>query len=370
MSRVLSRMVWGAMFAVILVGCATTSSTPPDAIINRAERPAWTLSMSQKSFEVAASPTRKTLQFAGTTGFLLGTGVDAVVNARIRRTIDEALEGYDPSAVYTARLESMVHEAFGGKIEKVNALEARPGQDDYKARVKAYYAGLADKGIDRVLNLRPRYGLYGTEMELVAEIDADVVDASSGRPVWEALISVNPRPALASDKLGDPVKLTRSTESAPRFVADEAALARWTSDKGATLKREYERAIEGATAAVLDALGVQATGVGAYFLGREEMNRKNFDVAERHFRRAVELEPALLDAKNALAVILAHSGKIEDAIAVATTLSQSAPEYGPAWFNLAWWYAVEKNDLARAKSYYESAVRLGFSSPKLDGMLK
>ena len=42
----------------------------------------------------------------------------------------------------------------------------------------------------------------------------------------------------------------------------------------------------------------------------------------------------------------------------------SNPDYGPAWYKLAWWYAVKKKDSDTAKPYYEKALELGMPEHK------
>ena len=64
---------------------------------------------------------------------------------------------------------------------------------------------------------------------------------------------------------------------------------------------------------------------------------------------------------NAHAVNMAHYGQVEDAIAVAKTMTEATPDYAPAWFNLAYWYAVKKKDGASAQANYDKAIALGMA---------
>jgi tetratricopeptide (TPR) repeat protein len=117
--------------------------------------------------------------------------------------------------------------------------------------------------------------------------------------------------------------------------------------------------VDAVAAALVCDLGLGEDAVGEYYLGKLAMNRKQFKDAGAHFKRAIELDPGLVDAKNGHAVNLAYNKQLDDAIAVAEQITVEHPDYGPAWFNLAWWYAMKKKDAASAVPCYEKARALG-----------
>ncbi|MCL4694328.1 MAG: tetratricopeptide repeat protein, partial [Candidatus Hydrogenedentes bacterium] len=91
---------------------------------------------------------------------------------------------------------------------------------------------------------------------------------------------------------------------------------------------------------------------------------KDFKEAAGYLEKATQLDPDDLNIKNTYAVNLAHNNQVDEAIRVAKEITESNPDFGPAWFNLAWWYAVEKDDGGMAAPYYEKARNLGMPEDK------
>jgi tetratricopeptide (TPR) repeat protein len=94
------------------------------------------------------------------------------------------------------------------------------------------------------------------------------------------------------------------------------------------------------------------------------MNRKKFNIADEHFQKTLEADPANLDALNGRAVNLAHNKQLEAAIQLEKRLVESAPGYAPGWLNLAWFYAIGKKDAEAAEPYYRKALELGMTPEK------
>jgi tetratricopeptide (TPR) repeat protein len=148
------------------------------------------------------------------------------------------------------------------------------------------------------------------------------------------------------------------------LTVEDNAIDAWTKDGGAGLKKAFEESVDAAVSALMCDLGLAEEAVGEYYLGKLAMNRKEFEDADAHFQKAIQLDPAMLDAQNGRAVNLAHNGQLDDAIGILRAVTESSPEYGPAWFNLAWWYATEKEDAANAQACYEKAKALGMPAHK------
>ena len=53
--------------------------------------------------------------------------------------------------------------------------------------------------------------------------------------------------------------------------------------------------------------------------------------------------------------------QVDDAIGIEKSLTDSNPEYAPAWFNLAYWYAAKNKDGASAQACYDKAIGLGMA---------
>jgi len=332
--------------------------------------PAWSLRTSQSEMIVAVSPARQTLQIAGSSGVLIGAGISAIANAKHRKAVMEALQGYDAGLVFEKRLHTRIREVMGANIERVAPLGSTAGYSSVRDAESARYAALARNGTDLLLDLKMTYGLFGYEGTLVAKLEGGLLDIPAGRAVWRNALVVSSEPILASNKLSDPTKRLGANLSSPRLTIEQDAISQWTQDGGAVMRQRFEAAVGGVVSALLVDLGLVKEAEGAYYLGKQALNQKKFDKAEQHFRDALALDPGYTDAKNGLSVKQAHSKDLDQAIASAQAIVASSPEYGPAYFNLAWWHAVEKNDLRAAKPYYNRALLLGMpAEKKIDKLL-
>jgi tetratricopeptide (TPR) repeat protein len=346
------------------VGCATVDTDRPASLAG-ANSPAWSAKASPPEMIVAVSPAGKSLRVLGSSGAVIGAGADAIVNARFREPIRKALEDYDAAAVYAGIIEEGLERALKREIAEVAALGSTAGMNTRREAQVARYASLAKNGTDVVLDLVMTFGIYGADGTLATRLDGDLVLTREGSTLWENTIVVTTEPVLANAKLGDPTKRMGMTIMNPDLTVDDEKVKRWTADGGAVLKERFEMAARTAVAAVLCDMGIaQDEGSGFYALGKLAMNRKQFREAAQHFDRALQLDPSLIDAANARAVTLALNKQIDDAIAAARRLTESNPEFGPAWFNLAWWYATEKKDVAAAKEAYGRAQALGMPPEK------
>lgn len=349
--------LWGA-------GCATVDTNRPVSLAD-AKSPAWSAKASPPEMIVAVSPAGKSLRVLGSSGAVLGAGADAIVNARFREPIRRSLEGYDAASVYADIIRDGLERALNREIPEVAPLGSTAGMNTRREAQEARYASLAKNGTDMVLDLVMTFGIYGAEGTLATRLDGELVQTGEGRTLWENTVVVTTEPVLASAKLGDPTKRMGMTIMNPDLTVDEEKVRRWTADGGAVLKERFEMAARAAVAAVLCDMGIgQDDGSGYYALGKLAMNRKRFGEAADYFDRALQRDPSLIDAANARAVTLALNKQVDDAVVAARRLVERNPDFGPAWFNLAWWYAAEKKDSAAAKDAYERALALGMPREK------
>lgn len=73
-------------------------------------------------------------------------------------------------------------------------------------------------------------------------------------------------------------------------------------------------------------------------LGNEELARNRHDVAERHYRRALELNPGFAEAYANLGALLRDLGQSDEAEGLLLSAVQCKPDQGQARFNLAMLY--------------------------------
>ncbi|NUM52938.1 MAG: tetratricopeptide repeat protein [Candidatus Hydrogenedentes bacterium] len=351
--------------AVLLAGCATTNEGPTS--IGTAKAPAWSVKATPPEMQVAVSPAGKTLRVLGSSGIVLGASADAIVNAKFRKPIHDALEGYDAAGEFKNIIKAKLESVLGAELAEVAPMGSTAGAKSTDDVIKARYAGLAKNGQDALLDCVVRFGVYGSDGTLATKLDGKLVTLPDGHSLWDNTIVATTEPVLANAKLGDPTSRMGVNITNPEFTVDDEKMARWTADGGAVLKERFELAANAAASAMFVDLGLGDDALGHYTLGVLLMNEKKHKEAATHFEQALRLDPNLIDARNAHAVNMAHYGQVDDAIGVAKSLTESNPDYGPAWFNLAYWYAAEKKDGATAQPAYEKALSLGM--PK-DGKIE
>ncbi|NIA14801.1 MAG: hypothetical protein GWP08_12055 [Nitrospiraceae bacterium] len=326
--------------------------------LSEAAGPAWSLAVSRDEMVVSVSPVRQSIQILGSSGALLGMGIDAVVNDKYRRRVNKAMGDYDPSAVLEERLASRLSEAVPN-ISRAAPLGSTAGYQTKRDAEKVRYERLAKTGRDMLLDIKATYGIFGYEGILVAKLDAKLLLLPEGKKVWKNTIVASAESVLAHDKLSDPTKQLGPNLSSPRFKVADDAIEQWTGDGGKELRRRFEESMDGALSAMLTDTGLAEEALGEYYLGKGAMNRKKFTQADAHFRKAMALKPGFTEAQSAWTVNLAHNGQVDEAIVEGRKLTEAAPEFGPPWFNLAWWYAVEKDDPKAAQPFYTEALALG-----------
>jgi len=326
--------------------------------------------MADNQLIIAVSPTRRTMQLAGSYGTVIGASISAVANDRYKQRLYGALgEGYDLVPVITQRLSERLDAAIDAPLERVDPMTSTAGYHTRRDARTARCEGLAKQGFDSVLDLKAKCGVFGPEGTLVVTLGGDLRLLPEDIQLWANHIFVADTPVLASDKLTDPTK-NLTPDFSMRLKADKDAISQWTRDDGATLRQAIEDGVDAAVSAVLCDLGLAQEAVGEYRLGRLAIASKEFKKADNHLRKAHELDPECPRIRNAMAVNAAYDGRVDEAIRKAKAITESNPDFAPPWFNLAWWHAIDREDLDAAKSFYERALKLGLGrNDKLDKKL-
>ena len=354
-----ARVFASVLALALLAGCVTTNDNQVSSL-TEAQKVAWSLDANQDEMLVSVSPARQTLQMAGTSGLVVGAGISAVVNDKYRRIVREALDGYDAGALFQDRLATRLQEAMGKDLEQVSPLGATAGYSNKREAQQARLEGIAKRiNADVVLDLNMTYGIFGFEGVLAAKLDGRLLTVPKGREIWGRAIVATTQPVFAGDGLSDPTKQLGPDMGNLRLTVEEGAVEQWTANHGAELKRRYEEAVDGVISALLASLDLVHEPLGECHLGVNAMNRKDFKEAEEHFRAALGIEPTFVPAINARAVNLFHNDQTDAAIEIAEQIVAANPDYAPAWYNLAWFQAIGKEDGAAAKPYYEKARALG-----------
>ena len=353
---------------LLCAGCATTRPAP-EQDLRQAGAPVWSLQQTNDELAVFMSPTGRNLRLAGSVGVVLGTGVDAVVNARYRSRIQDLIGEDDTAALLGGILETTLAEAAGSSLGQTAPLPSTAGFDSRRDAFSAYYDGLARAGHDVLLRLRSAHGIFGHDATLAVKLDGHMVALPSGRTLWANEIVTTVEPVMAYDRLSLPTARMAPRIKGARLTVEEDALAKWESG-GRSLRADFEEAAHAAASALVVNLGLAEDALGEYHLGELSLMRKDFNEALRHYRKAISLKPDFPAAHNGIAVALGHGGELADAIETATAVTEQWPEFAPAHMNLAWWYAVEKNDAESALPYYRRALELGRAPvPRINELL-
>ena len=357
------------MLGIMVTGCATNSGGDA-GLLKTSNAKAWSLKGTDDGMSIAVSPVRRTVQIAGASAAILGAAFDAAANSQYRSKIEGALGDYNPGLVLEEHLKQRLVETMGDSLEQVPPLTTTAGQKNQKDAEKARIQGLRRGGKQVVLDLKATYGIFGPEGTLVAKLDGNLIDVTTGKRVWSDAVLVSMEPILASAALNDPTKTMAPNLSSPRLSAEKDAIDQWTGDGGARFKAEYEHSVKAVVSALLCNLHMVREAEGEYFLGKIAMNRKEFEVAEQHFKNAYAIDANMPDALNGVAANLGYQKDYEEAIAFGNKVAERFPDYAPIRLNLAWWYAVGQNDADSARPHYEKALSLGLApEPKIEKVL-
>ena len=369
LNTVAFRFLLLGMVMVLCVGCATTPKGQ-SVDFRDAAHPAWSLKGEDDGMKVAVSPARQTLQMAGSTGLLLGAGISALSNAKHRKSVRSALEGYDAGAAFGERIDAALQKNMNADLQRVAPLDlaAKPGRPLEVRRERA--AMLSKAGVDWLLDTSIEFGLYGAASELAVRLACDLRRFPGAKKEWKKSILVDDAPILAHEHLKDPTDRVKPSFGSPKLKVNKDALRQWTEDHAGFIA-QYESLCDGAVAAMLHGLGLEESAAGAFWLGRGAVYEKDWAEGKAYFDAAAALDPTHWDARASGAVCSARLGDMDGAIAATRALLEEAPEHGPAHFNLAWWQAMEKGDMAPARVHYDKAVSMGMPrEKKLEKKLK
>lgn len=355
--------------SILIVGmCALTAqpafAADPAALLNEAKSVAWSIRGHDDEMTVRVSPARQSLSIFGSPGNVVGKGIDLIANDIHEKKIDELLASYDPGGVFAQRIEEALREHLSGTLTSVPYLGSTAKYSSKNEAQAARFEALWAEGHQALFDIKVAYGLFGVEGRLVAKLDGKLYALKNGRRVWSETIVVIAEPILGTHKLKDPIKQLLPNVTSPRLTAKGGAIEQWVEGDGKELKARYEDAVDGTIRGVLSSLDLTEDPVGEYYLGKMALYKKKFERAEAHFMESIEFQPASPDARNGLLVTLGHDKRADEALAVAHSLADAHPDYGPVWLNIAWLYAVKKKDGASAVGPYKKALALGMAPSK------
>jgi len=357
------------------LACAFTAHAGPKKEIKQAfqdaKQPAWSIKGERQDLKVSVSPAGRTLSVTPYIGDALGVSVDYLVNEHYREVIRKALGDYDLAGFVRSYLEKRIKAIAPQGLRQVNPLVSTAGYSNEREAEKARLQALRESGVDLLLDLDVKYGIYGTRFAVRFDIEGKLLDLANRHRLWMDGIPGVAEPFLADIKFEHYLLKYIAYVHTPRFAANEDAMKRLTDNDAALLKADFERAVEGGVSAVLCDMGLVNEPLGEYFLGREAFQKKSYSKTEEHFVRALNTDPSLPDAANDLSVTYARLGATDEAIGLAEKILAKTPDYAPAAFNLAWWNAFDKKNAAEAKRYYDKALAEGvLPSKKLERRLR
>lgn len=366
------RLVSCLIFGIILTIAVTGQAKEPEKVsLDDVQTPAWSINHTPAELVVAVSPTRQTLQILGSAGLVIGTSVSAVVDDRYRVRVNEILGDYDPGAVFEAHLQERLEAALEAALAKVEAQVGRGRYHSVHEAREARFDRLSKAGHDIVLDLTITYGIFGSSGTLITRIEGALFELPKGRDLWRNVIICDPMSVLADDASGDPTSRYSPTITSPKLGVNAEEIERWLQDDGTVLKTRFESAVDGVVSALLVDLNLADEAVGHYFLGKSLLAAKEYSSAQTHFNRALALDAGNLEYRSALSVAHARGGQVDEALKVAGEIVQANPGYGPAHYNLAWWYATKEKDAGKAREHYIKAEALGMpSNKKVEKFLK
>jgi tetratricopeptide (TPR) repeat protein len=293
------------------------------------------------------------------------------VNEHYREMIRKALGDYDLAGFVRSYLQKRLKAIAPQGLRQVNPLVSTAGYSNERDAEKARLQALRESGVDLLLDLSAKYGIYGTGFTVRFDIEGKLLDLANRRRLWMDGIPVVAEPFLADVKFEHFLLKHIAYVHTPRFAANEDAVKRLTDNDAALLKADFEKAVEGGISAVLCDMGLINEPIGEYCLGRKAFQKKRYSEAQKLFVRALNSDPSLPDAANDLSVTYARLGAPDEAIGMAKKILAKTPDYAPAAFNLAWWNAFDKKNADEARRYYDKARAEGLlPSKKLEKRIR
>ncbi len=367
------KIIKNAFFLLLIlsIGCATRSENKQPISLKNTWLLAWSLD-APRELTVAVSPAGKTLRIAGSAGLVLGAAFDMTVNVKYKKLVDRLMAGCEPQKSLQMEIARGLEKNLPCVIQQI------PSPADESTRYTNKWQADRDrmvrlrrKHIDMVLDLAAVYGVYTPSGILALKLKGSLRSTTGTRVLWQDSWLFTQGPVLASDQLGD-ITAGFLPDVTAGFNVDDNLKKRWEGDQThPPLCEQFRKIVHGACAALFCALAMEESPEGYYYLGKQALSEKHFDDAEQFFQKALSLEPQYGDALNGLAVARGYQKKIDEAITTCRELVRVLPDYGPGWYNLAWWYAINKEDITAATPCYKRALELGvYPNKKLDKLLR
>ncbi len=341
--------------------CSAQAAKAPSVkeALEKAQQPVWSVRGTNDELKVSVSPAGRWIKLLPYGGGTLGTTVDIVVNDKYRAAIKEALGDYNLAKVVSERLAERLKEVGPSALTQIPPLGSTAGFHSDKDAENARVAALIKKGVDLLIDLRMDYGVYTENFDLRLSVEGKVLQLPKKRRLWRDTIPITVEPYLANVKFKNMLMEQVPFSHPPRLAVKKDAVAKLTEDDAAWFRARFEKAVDAGVSAVLCDLGLASDALGEYYLGRKAFQKKDYADAQKRFENALQLDPGMVDALNDWSVALARCKRSDKAIEVAKGILDQHSDYGPAAFNLAYWYALEMRDAAQAEKYYRQAISLG-----------
>jgi len=235
----------------------------------------------------------------------------------------------------------------------------RAGSEEQTVSEAARRERLWKQGYDLLFDLETQYGVYDSDVQLRVELGGRTLTLPEGDVLWRDQLTLTPGPLLADLSFQNILQRVVPYLNAPELTAEGDALDALRADDAQALKDAFEKTVDAAVAGMLDSMALQRTAAGQHALGRSAFWAQDWETAVAHLDAAQALAPedAAIAADHGAA--LARTDALDDAIAVTQAALTQAPAYGPAHYNLAYWYAVEREDRETARPHYDAALAAG-----------
>lgn len=356
-------MAFLIVFTTSLTNLSYAEGSVKDCL-EKSDRVAVSIDLYPEEFVIAVSPVRQTLQIIHSTARLAGALISEVQNENYRKRLQSVVGELNAVDFKHFFLNSLT-QRYPNKIEEVPPLGS-PARypSEREARIERYKT-LRNKGYDVLVDLKLTSGIYGPEGEMFFRLLGSIVDLKSQKILWRGILIVSSE--CKEMKITSPFKTYfnpfKSNYFSPRLTISDTALSRWTEQEGANFFKSKEFGMELILEAFYTDVGISESCLGWYGVGVNHIYRGKWKRAVECFNKAVELDPNLVEAHNALIVSLCKVKKIDEAIEIGEKLlkagSTEENRLKDVYFNLSYIYAKKKKDLEKAKEYYQKYLQLG-----------
>ena len=349
-------------------GCVGTSADRGIEALQESTSTAWALDAASIEPVVAVSPAQRSLRIAGSAGTVIGTGITAVENDRYRRMVLEGLGDYSPGDLFETYLRDSLTEAFGDN--EVAPLGSTAGYHSRREVVDARYERIAESGHESLLDVKMTQGLFGPRAIMAVSLESVLVTLPGGGRRYAHEIVALPGPLLANAAKENPMGGVLPDFGENLISVESGTVEKWLAKSAHSYKITFETLMHDVVAALLTELGQIDDARGHYTLGRQALRDGDPEAALASFDRALAMDASFVEAASARSVAFAEAERYDEAIAAAETVLATSPDYGPAHFNLAWWYAVKLEQPESARVHYAKAQELGMpAARKIDKAL-